>query len=44
MTIATFKNIAEDYGFEIVKQDLIKWEAEGNPEWLRDGLSLLKKL
>ena len=44
MTITTFKNIAEDYGFEIVKQDLIKWEADGNPEWLRDGLSLIKKL
>ena len=36
--------MAAKLGFEIVKQDLIKWEADGNPEWLRDGLSLIKKL
>mgnify|MGYP000209081496 CR=1 FL=1 len=44
MDITKFRKISEEYGFEIIQQDLIKWEASGNPDWLRDGLSLIKKV
>lgn len=44
MDIAKFKKLSEENGLEVIKQDLIKWEAEGNPEWLRDGLSLVRKI
>lgn len=44
MDITKFRKLSEEYGFEIIQQDLIKWEASGNPEWLRDGLSLIKKI
>ena len=33
----------EGHNLKVINQELIKWDAEGNPDWLHDGFSLIKK-
>jgi ubiquinone/menaquinone biosynthesis C-methylase UbiE len=43
MDINKFKVLAEGHNLKVINQELIKWDAEGNPDWLHDGFSLIKK-
>lgn len=43
MDLGVFKTLAEENQLKVIDQELIKWGAEGNPDWLHDGFSLLKK-
>lgn len=44
MNLEQFKQLTESYKLEICNQELIRWDAEGNPDWLHDGFSLIKKI
>lgn len=43
MDLGKFKTLAEKNKFEIIKQELIRWDTPDNPDWLCDGLSLIRK-
>ena len=43
MDLDKFKSIANKYRLKLIKQELIRWDAPGNPEWLHDGFTLVKK-
>lgn len=43
MNIDLFKQLSESYNLKTINQELIRWDAEGNPDWLYDGFSLVKK-
>lgn len=43
MTINEFASLANKNNLNVVEQKLIKWDAEGNPDWLHDCLSLVVK-
>ena len=43
MDVDKFKKLAEGHNLIVKNQELIKWDAEGNPDWLHDAFSLIKK-
>lgn len=51
MDLPTFKSLANQVGkdepkgsfLDVVSQETIAWNAEGNPTWLNDGLTLMQK-
>ena len=43
MDLGKFKSLTFNRQLNVVSQELIKWDAEGNPDWLSDGLSLIQK-
>ena len=43
MDLDKFKSIADRYRLKVIKQELIRWDAPGNPEWLHDGFTLVEK-
>ena len=43
MDLGKFKSLTFNRQLNVVSQELIKWNAEGNPDWLSDGLSLIQK-
>ena len=43
MDLDKFKSIADRYRLKLIKQELIRWDAPGNPDWLHDGFTLVKK-
>ena len=38
-----FAELSRKYGLTVVNQELIRWDAEGNPDWLHDGFTLIRK-
>tara|TARA_R110002167_G_scaffold364861_1_gene588004 strand:- start:56 stop:721 length:666 start_codon:yes stop_codon:yes gene_type:complete len=43
MDLGKFANLAKIYNLKVIKQKTIKWDAPGNPDWLYDGFTLIKK-
>ena len=43
MDLDKFANLAKTYQLKVVKQNTIRWNAPGNPDWLHDGFTMLKK-
>ncbi len=43
MSLIEFAHLAKNHGLKVVEQDKIRWNAPGNPEWLHDGMTKVKK-
>ena len=43
MDLEKFANIAKSNQLKVVNQNTIRWNAPGNPDWLHDGFTMLKK-
>ncbi len=43
MALCEYAHLEKNHGLKVVEQDKIRWNAPGNPEWLHDGMTKVKK-